>query len=151
MEALLPLSIGVHIWDLLDWHHPYFHDYRPVRWFKWEIQNGESVLVLAGQKMRRGAVHKTKLFDRCEFSAKRTSDAHRLEYLDALPPSDAPESPDGAYSNRLCAYCFDIIPKQRRRRGQFGPLPKDMLSQRKKEIAPKGGATSLRSKPRFAL
>jgi hypothetical protein len=126
-QVLPPFTGSISIFDRLDWHHPYYHDSRIVKWYKDQVVNGKTVTVLVGEERRRGAIHKTKLFDRCEFSGRATSGANQREYMDALPPPGIPDPPSAEFSNRLCQYCFEIIPKKK---GQSVRAPQIMKAKR---------------------
>lgn len=88
--------------DLFDRSHPYARWHRKTMWFSGAPPEAQ-------EKVRRSAVHKTAITERCKFSDAgifsnaRTPwhDLYTVQALDEIPPPD-----EAAFSSRLCPYCF---------------------------------------------
>ena len=88
----------ISIRDKFDRAHPYARFWKVHAWQGHELQNPRQHTVI-----RKSAVHKTAIRERCQFGDKLASShfERTVEALDAIP---APENP--AFTSNLCPYCF---------------------------------------------
>jgi hypothetical protein len=91
---------SIAVQDLFDRSHPYARWRHPIWWFDQENPPERHT------EVRRSAIHKTAIAERCQFSDAGTAQPYRytVQALDTLPPPSDPE-----YRDRLCPYCFGSV------------------------------------------
>jgi len=86
----------IQIGDKFDRSHPY------ARWWQMHYwRTGTPPVQVIQRKMRRSAIHKTDVRERCLFCDVRAGKFYNIEPLDTLPPPD-----ESKFRNSLCQYCF---------------------------------------------